>query len=103
MVGSPYSPRDSQESSPIPQFKSINSLEISFLHKVHLSHPYMTTGKTIVLTRRTIVDKVMSLLFNMLSMFNLVHDTFFISEVSPFIYHTQVSCISQIVAIGMVF
>jgi len=32
-----------------------------------LSHPYMTTGKTIALTRRTFVDKVMSLLFNMLS------------------------------------
>ena len=30
------------------------------------SHPYMTTGKTIALTRRTFVDKVMSLLFNML-------------------------------------
>ena len=29
-----------------------------------LSHPYMTTGKTIALTRRTLVDKVMSLLFN---------------------------------------
>ena len=34
---------------------------------VQLSHPYMTTGKTITLTRRTFVDKVMSLLFNMLS------------------------------------
>ena len=34
---------------------------------VHLSHPYMTTGKNIALTRRTFVDKVMSLLFNMLS------------------------------------
>ena len=32
-----------------------------------LSHPYMTTGKTIVLTRQTFVGKVMSLLFNMLS------------------------------------
>ena len=31
---------------------------------VQLSHPYMTTGKTIALTRRTFVDKVMSLLFN---------------------------------------
>ena len=31
------------------------------------SHPYMTTGKTIALTRRTFVDKVMSLLFNILS------------------------------------
>ena len=34
---------------------------------VQLSHPYMTTGKTIVLTRQTFVGKVMSLLFNMLS------------------------------------
>ena len=36
---------------------------------VQLSHPYMTTGKTIALTRWTFVGKVMSLLFNMLSMF----------------------------------
>ena len=34
---------------------------------VQLSHPYMTTGKTIALTRWTFVDKVLSLLFNMLS------------------------------------
>ena len=34
---------------------------------VQLSHPYLTTGKTIALTRRTFVGKVMSLLFNMLS------------------------------------
>ena len=34
---------------------------------VQLSHPYMTTGKTIALTRQTFVDKVMSLVFNMLS------------------------------------
>ena len=34
---------------------------------VQLSHPYMTTGKTITLTKGTFVDKVMSLLFNMLS------------------------------------
>ena len=34
---------------------------------VQLSHPYMTTGKTVALTRRTFVGKVMSLLFNMLS------------------------------------
>ena len=34
---------------------------------VQLSHPYMTTGKTTALTRRTFVSKVMSLLFNMLS------------------------------------
>ena len=36
---------------------------------VQLSHPYMTTGKTIVLTRWTLVVKVLSLLFNMLSRF----------------------------------
>ena len=36
---------------------------------VQLSHPYMTTGKTIALTRRIFVGKVMSLLFNMLSSF----------------------------------
>ena len=36
---------------------------------VQLSYPYMTTGKTIVLTRWTFVGKVMSLLFNMLSSF----------------------------------
>ena len=34
---------------------------------VQISHPYTTTGKTIVLTRQTFVDKVMALLFNMLS------------------------------------
>ena len=34
---------------------------------VQLSHPYVTTGKTIALTRQTFVGKVMSLLFNMLS------------------------------------
>ena len=36
---------------------------------VQLSHPYMTTGKTVALTRQSFVDKVMSLLFNMLSRF----------------------------------
>ena len=34
---------------------------------VQISHPYMTTGETLALTRRTFVGKVMSLLFNMLS------------------------------------
>ena len=37
--------------------------------KVQLSHPYMTTGKTIALTRWTFVSKMISLLFNMLSQF----------------------------------
>ena len=49
-----------------------HSSKASILHRsafftVQLSHPYMTTGKTIALTRRTFVGKVMSLLLNMLS------------------------------------
>ena len=42
-------------------------LRSSAYFTVQLSHPYMTTGKTIALTRQTFVGKVMSLLFNMLS------------------------------------
>ena len=42
-------------------------LQHSAFFTVQLSHPYMTTGKTIALTRRTFVGKVMSLLFNVLS------------------------------------
>ena len=42
-------------------------LWLSAFFTVQLSHPYMTTGKTIALTKRTFVGKVMSLLFNMLS------------------------------------
>ena len=48
------------------QFKSVNSSASAFF-TVQLSHPYMTIGKTIALTRRIFVGKVMSLLFNMLS------------------------------------
>ena len=42
-------------------------LQCSAFFTVQLSHPYMTTGETIALTRQTFVGKVMSLLFNMLS------------------------------------
>ena len=42
-------------------------LQCSAFFTVQLSHPYMTTGKTTALTRQTLVGKVMSLLFNMLS------------------------------------
>ena len=55
LVCSPCSPRDSQESSPTPQFKCINSLALSFL--VQLSHPYMTTRNTIALTIQTFRPK----------------------------------------------
>ena len=43
-----------------------SSLQHSVFFRVQLSHPYMTAGKTITLTRWTFVDKVMSLLFNLL-------------------------------------
>ena len=56
--------RDSQESAPTPQFKSISSLAFFM---VQLSHLYVTIGKNIALTRRTYVSKVTSLLFNVLS------------------------------------
>ena len=45
----------------------VSILQCSAFFVVKLSHPYMTTGKTIALTRQTFVSKVMSLLFNILS------------------------------------
>ena len=66
MVGSPCSPRDSQESSPTPQFKSINSSVLSFLHSPTLTSIH-DHWKTIALTRQTFVGKVMSLILNTLS------------------------------------
>ena len=71
LVWSPCSPRDSQESSPIPQFKSINSSALSLLYSPTLTsiHKYW---KTIALTRWTFVGKVMSLLFKMLSVLVII-------------------------------
>ena len=70
-------PMDTQDSSPCcpGTLKSLlqhhsskeSILWCSTFYIVQLSHPYMTTGKTIALTRQTFVGKVMSLLFNMLS------------------------------------
>ena len=66
LVGSPCIPRDSQESSPTPQFKSTNSSGLSFLYSPILTsiHDYW---KNRSLTRWTFVRKVMSLLLNTLS------------------------------------
>ena len=66
MVGSPCSPRDSQEYSPTSQSKSINSSALSLLYGPTLTflHDYR---KSVALTRQIFVGKVMSLLFNMLS------------------------------------
>ena len=49
------------------QSSKASILQRSAFFTVQLSHPYVTTGKTIALTRRTFVGKVMSLLLNMLS------------------------------------
>ena len=66
LVGSPCSPRDSQESSPTPQLKA-SIIWCSAFFTVQLSHPYMTTGKIKALTRWTFGGKVIYLLSNMLS------------------------------------
>ena len=62
-------------------------LQHSAFFIVQLSYPYMTTGKTIALTRQTYVGKVMSLLFNMLSRLGKTFlprsDQFFISWLQP--------------------
>ena len=61
-----------QSKGPLKSLLKHHSLKASILHHSafiigQISHPYMTIGKTIALTRWTSVDKVMSLLFNMLS------------------------------------
>ena len=66
LVGFPCSPRDSQASSTL-QIKSINTSALSFLYSptlftVQLSYPYMTTGKTIALTRQTFVGNTICFL-----------------------------------------
>ena len=61
----------------------VSILRCSAFFMVQLSHPYMTTGKTIALTRQIFVSKVMSLLFNMLSRFVLA----FLPRRSVFEFH----------------
>jgi len=62
-------PRDSQESSLKHQNSKSSVLQCSVFFMVQLSLPYMTTGKTIALTKWTFVSKAKSLLFNTLSTF----------------------------------
>ena len=61
-----YSPRVTKSRTQLSDF-TFTSISLSAFFIVQLSHPYMTTGKTIALTRWTFVGKGMSLLFNMLS------------------------------------
>ena len=58
-----------------PHSSKASILQCSGFFMVQHSHPYMTTGKTIALSRRTFVDKVMSLLFNMLSRLVIIFDS----------------------------
>ena len=70
LVWSPSYPRDSQESlSSSTTVKKASVLQCSAFFMVQFSHPYMTTGKIITLTKWTFAGKVTSLLFNMLSRF----------------------------------
>ena len=86
LVGSPCSPRDSQESLLQHHNSKTSVLWHSAFFIVQLSHLYVTTRKTIALTRWTFVGKVISLLFNMLS--RLVQ-LFFLCYIY-FITHTQI-------------
>ena len=74
LVGSLCIPRNSQESSPTPQFKSINSSALSFLHSPTLTsiHDHRKNHR---LDRWTFVGKVTSLLFNMLSKLAVLEKT----------------------------
>ena len=54
---------------------------------IQISHPYMTTGKTIALTRCTFVGKVISLLFNMLSSFFITYFPSFITYFPSYFYN----------------
>ena len=101
----------------------VSILRCSAFFTVQLSHPYMTTGKTIALTRRTSVGKVMSLLLNMQSRFDITFlprskclliswlqsPTAVILEpkkikyliVSPSIYHEVMGLDAMILVLGM--
>ena len=63
----------------------------SALFTVQLSHPYLTTGKTIALTRQTFVGKVMSLLFNMLCWILTNNQIYYKTENSWFSYQVSLS------------
>ena len=66
-------------------------LQCSAFFMVQLSHPYVTTGKTIALTRWTFVGKVMCLLFNMLSKF--------VTAFLPRSKHLLISCLQSLSAV----
>ena len=68
-------------------------LRCSAFFTVQLSHPYMTTVKTIALTRWTFVGKVMSLLFNMLSRLHIYFYIYFFRFFSIISYYKVISIV----------
>ena len=64
-------------------------LQRSAFFTAQLLHPYLTTGKTIALTRRTFVGKVMSLLFNMLSIWPYFRELSYLPHNKSYVTATQ--------------
>ena len=73
-----------------PHRSKASILQHSAFFIVQLTHPYMTTGKTIALTRSTFVGKAMSLLFNLLSRFVII---FLLRSKCLFILWLQSPCV----------
>ena len=87
---------------------SNTSLKASVLQRsaffiVQLSQPYMTTGKTNALTRQTLVSKVMSLLFNMLSTLQIAYSVLAMSAIIGCILHMQKLRLVEVKQIGHIF
>ena len=77
-----------------PHSSKASILQCSAFFIVQLSHPYMTTGKTVALIRQTFVGKVMSLLFNMLSRLVIVF--------LPRKKRLLISCLQSVMARGAI-
>ena len=78
-------------------------LQHSAFFIVQLSQPYMTTGKTNALTRQTLVSKVMSLLFNMLSTLQIAYSVLAMSAIIGCILHMQKLRLVEVKQIGHIF
>ena len=108
-----WSPSDwtgwiSLQSKGLSRVFSNTSLKASVLQRsaffiVQLSQPYMTTGKTNALTRQTLVSKVMSLLFNMLSTLQIAYSVLAMSAIIGCILHMQKLRLVEVKQIGHIF
>ena len=98
----------SLQSKGLSRVFSNTSLKASVLQRsafliVQLSQPYMTTGKTNALTRQTLVSKVMSLLFNMLSTLQIAYSVLAMSAIIGCILHMQKLRLVEVKQIGHIF